>query len=60
LILVYAYVVSDCEDEFTYLFFLAIFVVLFVFVQRDGDVYAGFGGPGGVYGEPVCWVLVRL
>jgi hypothetical protein len=53
LVLVDAYIVADREDDFADLLLLAVFVVLLVFVERNGDVDAGFGGPGGVDGEPI-------
>lgn len=53
MILIDAYVVADGQDDFANLLLLTIFVMLFVFVERDGDVDAGFGGPRGVYSEPV-------
>ena len=46
LALVDAHVVADGEDDFADLLLFAVFVVLFVFVETDGDVDAGFGGPG--------------
>jgi hypothetical protein len=46
LVLVDAHVIADGEDDFANLFFLAVFVVLFVLIEADGDVDAGFGGPG--------------
>ena len=60
LVLVDTDVVADGEDDFADLLLLAVFVVLLVLVERDGDVDAGFGGPGGVHGEPVWGVLVEL
>jgi hypothetical protein len=53
LVLVDAYIVADREDDFADLLLLAVFVVLLVFVERNGDVDAGFGGPGGVDSEPI-------
>jgi hypothetical protein len=53
LVLVDAYIVADREDDFADLLLLAVFVVLLVFVERDGDVDAGFSGPGGVDSEPI-------
>jgi hypothetical protein len=46
LVLVNTDIVSDREDDFANLLLLAIFVVLLVFVETDGDVDAGFSGPG--------------
>lgn len=55
--LVDTYVISDDENDFPDFFLLAVAVVLFVFVEGDGHVDAGYGGPGGVDGEPVCGML---
>jgi hypothetical protein len=46
LILIDADVVAHGEDNLADLLLLAAFVVLLVFVEADGDVDAGFGGPG--------------
>ncbi len=53
LILIDPYVVADSQDDFADLLLVAVLVVLLVLVERDGDVDAGFGGPGCMYGEPV-------
>jgi hypothetical protein len=53
LILIDTYVIADGQDDFANLLLLTVLVMLFVFVERDGNVDAGFGGPGGVYSEPV-------
>lgn len=46
MVLVNAYVIADGEDNLAYLFLGAVLVVLFVFVQANGDVDASFGRPG--------------
>jgi hypothetical protein len=46
LVLIDAHIVANREDDFTNLLLLAIFVVLFVFVEADGDVDASFSCPG--------------
>jgi hypothetical protein len=53
LVLVDAHVVAHGEDDLAEFLFGPVFVVLLVLVQGDGDVDAGFGGPG------LGWMLVR-
>jgi hypothetical protein len=54
LCVVNAHIVPNGQDNLAQLFLFAVLVLFLVFVEADGDVDAGFGGPGGVNGEPVC------
>lgn len=53
LVLIDTHIIADGQDNLADFFLGAVGVMVLVFVEADGDVDAGFGGPSGVDGKPI-------